>query len=103
MQNPGRFWGIAANVVHSDMRTPIYVRPLTDAEPAALQQGLHSSDAFTLRRCQILLASIRLQRPPDIALHLGCGEQTVRNALHDFNARGLAALQRTSSRPKTRS
>lgn len=83
------------------MRTPLYVRPLTDAEIPALQQGLHSSNAFTLRRCQILLASARAQRPPDIALHLGCGEQTVRNALHDFNARGLAALQRISSRPKT--
>src|SRR5262245_48320468 len=83
------------------MRTPIYVRPLADAELAALHEGLHSSDAFTLRRCQIVLASARLQHPPEIALHLGCGEQTVRNALHDFNARGLAALQRTSSRPKT--
>ena len=36
-----------------------------------------------------------------IAEHLGCGEQTVRNAIHAFNARGLGALQPGSSRPHT--
>ena len=83
------------------MRPPIYVRALAADELATIQQGLRSSDAFSLRRCQILLASAHLQRPPDIAAQLGCAEQTVRNTLHDFNARGLPALQRHSSRPKT--
>jgi transposase len=31
---------------------------------------------------------------------LGCGSQTVRDAIHDFNERGLAALVAGSSRPK---
>lgn len=31
---------------------------------------------------------------------MGCGSQTVRNAIHDFNERGLDALVAGSSRPK---
>jgi transposase len=31
---------------------------------------------------------------------LGCGSQTARDAIHDFNERGLAALAAKSSRPK---
>jgi transposase len=61
---------------------------------------LRSSDAFVLRRCQILLASSRGERAPRIAENLGCGSQTARNAIHDFNERGLAALTPGSSRPR---
>jgi hypothetical protein len=82
----------------SDMRPPIFVRPLTDAERQALTAGLRSPDAFVLRRCQILLASARGDRAPRIAAHLGCDDQTVLDALHAFNAQGLAALQKGSSR-----
>ena len=39
------------------MKRPIFVRPLSDAERQTLEAGLRSSDAFVLRRCQILLAS----------------------------------------------
>jgi len=81
------------------MRTPIFVRLLTDAEQQALSAGLRSPDAFVLRRCQILLASARGERAPRIAEHLGCDDQTVLDALHAFNAQGLAALQKGSSRP----
>lgn len=81
------------------MRTPIYVRPFTDTEQQALQEGLRSSKAFVLRRGQSLLASARGQPAQDIATTLGCDDQTVRNAIHTFNARGLAALQRGSSAP----
>jgi transposase len=81
------------------MRAPIYVRPLTDAERHALERGLRSPDAFVLRRCQILLASARGERAPRIAEHLGCDDQTVLDALHAFNARGLDTLRRGSSRP----
>src|SRR5215207_963188 len=45
-------------ILHS-MKRPIFVRPLTDAERESLEAGLRSPDAFTLRRCQILLASER--------------------------------------------
>ena len=81
------------------MRTPIMVRPLTDAERQAVTAGLRSSDAFVLRRCQILLASARGERAPRIAQQLGCDDQTVLDALHAFNAHGLAVLHKGSSRP----
>jgi hypothetical protein len=82
-----------------DMRPPIFVRELSDEERKALEEGLRCSDAFVLRRCQILLASARGERAPRIARNLGCAQQTVRDALHDFNERGLDALQAGSSRP----
>ena len=82
------------------MRSPIFIRPLTDAERQALTAGLRSSDAFVLRRCQILLASSRGERAPRIAEHLGCDDQTVLDALHAFNAQGLDALKKGSFRPK---
>ncbi len=81
------------------MRTPIFIRPLTEDEDQQVQKGLRSSDAFVLRRCQILLASARGERAPAIARQLGCDDQTVRNVIKDFNATGLAVLQAGSSRP----
>ena len=82
------------------MKTPIFVRTLSKKERKALEAGLRSSDAFVLRRCQILLASARGERAPRIAANLGCGSQTVRNAIHDFDERGLGALTPGSSRPR---
>lgn len=82
------------------MKPPIFVRTLSKKERKALEAGLRSSDAFVLRRCQILLASSRGEHSPRIAENLGCGSQTVRNAIHDFNERGLVALTPGSSRPK---
>jgi transposase len=73
------------------MRAPICVRPLTDAERTRLEAGLHSSDAFVLRRCQILLASARGVWPPQIAQSLGCNDQTVRNVIRRFERDGLDA------------
>lgn len=81
------------------MRTPIHVRPLTDAERQVLEAGLRSSDAFTLRRCQIVLSSASGKRAPHIAKELHCDADTVLNAIHAFNARGLDALIRQCSRP----
>jgi transposase len=83
------------------MQAPLFVRPPTESECQALAAGLHSADAFTLRRCQIVLASARGERVPAIARSLSCGEQTVRNAIHAFAAQGVAALQAGSSRPHT--
>jgi transposase len=61
-----------------------------------------STDAFVLRRCQILLASSRGENAYQIARSLGCNPQTARNAIHLFNESGLqAALSRGSSRPHT--
>ena len=84
------------------MRKPIFVRPLSDDERKALEEGLHSSDAFVLRRCQVLLASDRGERASRIARALGCNDQTVRNAIHTFDEGGLEkALEKGSSRPRT--
>jgi transposase len=83
------------------MQAPLFVRPLTDAEREALEAGLRSSQAFTLRRAQILLASARGEHTPAIAATLGCSDQTVRNALAAFAVRGVAALTPGSHRPHT--
>ena len=74
------------------MKTPLYIRPITDEERAALEAGLRSHDAFTVRRCQMLLASRERQKPSSIAKSLRCAPQTVRNVLHAFDARGLACV-----------
>jgi transposase len=82
------------------MRKPIFVRPLTEDERSRLEEGLHSSDAFVLRRCQMLLASARGVWVPQIAASLGCDDQTVRNVIRAFEADGVdACLTRQSSRP----
>lgn len=82
------------------MKPPIFIRELSNKEREALEAGLRSSDAFVLRRCQILLASSKGERPPRIAENLGCAQQTVRNAIHEFDGRGLGALRAGSSRPR---
>jgi transposase len=48
----------------------------------------------------MLLASSRREEVPQIAKNLGCGQQTVRDAIHDFNARDVEALMAKSSRPR---
>jgi len=87
-------------VILHTMKRPIFVRPVTDAERKTLEAGLRSPDAFTLRRCQILLASADGQDAYQIARNLGCNPQTVRNAIHIFNEEGLQeTLRRGSNRP----
>src|SRR5205823_9942686 len=76
-----------------------FIRPLTEDERQQIQKGLRSSDAFVLRRCQILQASAQGERVPRIARQLGCDDQTVRNVIKGFNAAGLSVLQEGSSRP----
>src|SRR4030095_13745747 len=80
------------------MQTPLFVRPLTADERATMETGLRSSSAFTVRRCQILLASAEGQSTTTIARHWHCTDQTVRNTIHAFHQRGLAGLQPQSSR-----
>ena len=82
------------------MKPPIFVRTLSKDERERLEAGLRSKDAFTLRRSQMLLASSRGDEAQQIAENLGCGEQTVRDAIHAFNERGLDALIAKSSRPR---
>src|ERR687893_337209 len=82
------------------MRPPIFVRSLSDTEKEQLETALRSKDAFVMRQAQVILASERGERAPQIARSLGCGSQTVHNAIHAFNERGLGALQPGSSRPR---
>jgi len=82
------------------MKPPLFVRPLAESERDALRQGLRSPDAFTLRRCQILLASDQGQRPSRIAAALGCAAQTVRDAIRAFHAEGTACLRAKPKAPK---
>jgi transposase len=83
------------------MKPPLFVRPLTDEERAALRAGLRSPVAFTLRRCQILLASADGLRPAQVAERFGCASQSVRNAIRAFAAAGLDCPQEESHRPKS--
>ena len=83
------------------MKPPLYLRPLTEEERRTIQVGLRSSDAFTLRRAQIFLASAAGKKVSEIARDLHVDEDTVLRAIHAFDRRGLQALSRGSSRPKT--
>jgi transposase len=74
---------------------------MTDAERRAVEAGLRSSQAFALRRCQILLASARGDHTPAIAAALGCSDQTVRDAIHACDRAGVASLAPGAKRPHT--
>src|SRR5512134_2669406 len=83
------------------MHRAIFVREPSAVEQAQLEAGLRASNAFTMRRAQIVLLSAAGRRPRAIAEGLCCAVQTVRNGIRAFNATGLAALSASSSRPKS--
>ena len=83
------------------MHPPIFVRKPSAEERARLEAGLRASDAFTVRRAQIVLLSAEGRRPREIARGLRCAVQTVRNGISAFNASGVASLVAASSRPKS--
>lgn len=83
------------------MKTAIFVRTLTEAERARLKTGLRASTNFEVRRSQIVLASARGETARRIARTLGCDDQTVRNVIKGFNAKGLEILKAGSHRPHT--
>src|SRR2546423_8442773 len=79
-------------------KAPLFVRPPTDAERRALEDGLRSSDAFVLRRAQIILASAEGEQVGVIAPRVGFSGQAVRAVIQAFNAHGVAALRQRSRR-----
>jgi len=83
------------------MQTPLFVRPLTADERATLEPGRRSASAFTVRRCQRLLASAETQPTTTMARSRHRTDQTVRHPIHAFHQRGLPVLQPLSSRPHT--
>jgi transposase len=81
------------------MKPPLFVRPLTPDDDRAIRAGLRSTSAFTLRRCQILLAGAEGLKPSEIHARLGCSTRAVRNALRAFQAEGTACPCEKSHRP----
>src|SRR4051794_16836457 len=81
------------------MRPPLFVRPLTAEERAALQAGLRSSEAFVVRRSQCLLKSAEGLTPRQIQAQLGWSDQSVRRFIRAFAKEGLGCLQEKSHRP----
>jgi transposase len=79
----------------------MYVGPLSSTRRQCLEKGLCSRDAFELRRCQILVASASSHRPSQIAAHLGCTAQTVRNTIRAYRVDMTTCLRAKSSRPKS--
>ena len=66
----------------------------------ALQAGLRSREAFTVRPAQVLLASAEGQRPSRIATHVGCAVGTVHNTIHAFGKEGTDCLSEKRRGPK---
>jgi len=76
------------------MAEPVRARRLTDQEGSRLQQivrrGRHGS--IRVRRAMIIMASASGTPVPAIARLVAADEDTVRDVIHLFNAKGLAAL-----------
>jgi transposase len=76
------------------MAEPVRARRLTDQEGQRLQQivrrGKHGS--VRVRRAMIIMASASGTPVPAIARLVAANEDTVRDVIHLFNAKGLAAL-----------
>ncbi len=70
------------------------VRELTASERQALRRGLQAADGFTVRRCQVLLASADGAGPAAIGAVVGRSAQAVRDAIRAFHADGLGCLTR---------
>ena len=83
------------------MKPPLFIRPLTDDERRQLEADRRTVDACRVRRAHIVLASAQKLSPKPIAQLVGCSVQTVRNVIHAFNTRGMAGLEKQSTRPKT--
>jgi transposase len=86
------------------MAEPVRARRLTDEEGRRLQQivrrGKHES--IRVRRALIIMASASGTLVPAIARLVAADEDTVRDVIHAFNAKGLAALdpQWAGGRPR---
>ncbi len=81
------------------MRPKLFVRELTQQERESLESGLRSSDAFIIRRSQIILFSAEGVSMDEIARRVGYSTETVRRVIHQFNQIGMDALKKKSRRP----
>jgi transposase len=83
------------------MKPQKFVRPFSEDERTMLESGCRALDAFTVRRCQILLASAEGLAPSTIASQQRCARQTVHNVLDAFAERGLECLRHGSHMPRS--
>jgi transposase len=86
------------------MAEPVRARRLTDQEGQRLLQIVRrgKNEPVRVRRAMIIMASASGTLVPAIARLVAAGEDTVRDVIHAFNARGLAALdpQWAGGRPR---
>ncbi|MCW2279014.1 helix-turn-helix domain-containing protein [Heliophilum fasciatum] len=72
----------------------VYVRELTQEEGnKLLHLTRRGSTSFAMRRALILLASAQKMKVPEIARSYQCGEDHVRDVLHQFNKIGWDSLK----------
>ena len=81
------------------MKSRISIQKISDEEREKIERGLQSSEAFVMRRCQILLASDRGESIKTIAEQLGCSLELPRVVINGFNEKGLDILKEKSKRP----
>jgi transposase len=75
------------------------LRELTADEAARLKAGLHSPKGFTVRRCQILLATANGHAPGQIRAIVGCTTTTVAKVVADFHTRGVTCVHAARGGP----
>jgi transposase len=97
MHSQSGFMGFSGTI--SAMRPKLFVRELTQQERETLESRLRSSDAFVVRRSQIILFSAEGASMDEIARRVGYSAETVRRVIHQFNQAGLDALEKKSRRP----
>lgn len=72
----------------------IYVRDISNDEGNQLKRILRrSSDAFKVKRAQVILASAQMMRVPDIAKNFGFSVDYVRHVIRRFNESGFDVLE----------
>lgn len=97
MHTQNRLVGFSGTI--GTMRPKLFVRELTQQERESLESGLRSSDAFIIRRSQIILFSAEGASMDEIARRVGYSTETVRRVIHQFNQTGMDALKKKSRRP----
>ncbi len=89
------------------MAEPVRARRLSDAEGQRLTQIVRrgKGGSIRFRRATMIMASASGTPVPAIARLVAADEDTVRDVIHDFNARGLDALdpQWAGGRPRLNS
>ena len=82
------------------MKTPIFVRSLSEEERESLEGGLRSKDTFTMRRSQIALGELPGRARPEDRLKPRMRLANGARRHKRLQREGLRALEAKSSRPK---